>query len=94
MREGCRVALSGTPGTGKTTISRLLHSEGFDVLSMEKIAEKHNCLGELDSSDNSKPIDVELLISILRNTWDIMPENITIIAVSYTHLTLPTTRRV
>ena len=40
MREGCRVALSGTPGTGKTTISRLLHSEGFDVLSMEKIAEK------------------------------------------------------
>lgn len=79
MREGCRVALSGTPGTGKTTISRLLQSEGFDVLSLEKIAEKHNCLGELDTSDDSKPIDIELLISILSNAWDIMPENITII---------------
>lgn len=79
MREGCRVALSGTPGTGKTTISRLLQSEGFDVLSLEKIAEKYNCLGELDTSDDSKPIDIELLISILSNAWDIMPENITII---------------
>ena len=86
MREGCRVALSGTPGTGKTTISRLLRSEGFDVLSMEKIAEKHNCLGELDSVDNSRPIDIELLISILRDTWDIMPANITIIDGHLSHL--------
>ena len=86
MREGCRVALSGTPGTGKTTISRLLQSEGFDVLSLEKIADKHNCLGELDASDDSKPIDIELLISILRNAWDIMPENITIIDGHLSHL--------
>ena len=56
MREGCRVALSGTPGTGKTTISSLLQSEGFDVLSLEKIADKHNCLGELDATDDSKEI--------------------------------------
>jgi adenylate kinase len=86
MREGCRVALSGTPGTGKTTISSLLQSEGFDVLSLEKIADKHNCLGELDASDDSKPIDIELLISILRNAWDIMPENITIIDGHLSHL--------
>ena len=86
MREGCRVALSGTPGTGKTTISRLLQSEGFDVLSLEKIADKHNCLGELDATDDSKPIDMELLISILRNAWDIMPENITIIDGHLSHL--------
>ena len=86
MREGCRVALSGTPGTGKTTISSLLQSEGFDVLSLEKIADKHNCLGDLDSSDDSKPIDIELLISILRNAWDIMPENITIIDGHLSHL--------
>lgn len=86
MREGCRVALSGTPGTGKTTISSLLQSEGFDVLSLEKIADKHNCLGELDATDDSKPIDIELLISILRNAWDIMPENITIIDGHLSHL--------
>ena len=86
MREGFRVALSGTPGTGKTTISRLLESEGLDVLSMEKIAEKYNCLGELDSSDNSKPIDMELLIPILKNAWNIMPVNTTIIDGHLSHL--------
>ena len=86
MREGCRVALCGTPGTGKTTISHLLQSENFDVLSLERIADKHNCLGELDTSDNSRPIDIELLNSILRNTWDIMPENITIIDGHLSHL--------
>ena len=61
MRRGCRIALTGTPGTGKTTISDILSMEGFKVLSLEKLAEKFNCLGELDYSDNSKPVDMELL---------------------------------
>ena len=50
MRGGCRIALTGTPGTGKTTISDILRMEGFEVLSLEKLAEKLNCLGELDYS--------------------------------------------
>ena len=58
MRGGCRVALSGTPGTGKTTISTILKREGFSVLTLEKIAEKYDCLGDLDISDDSKEIDI------------------------------------
>ena len=86
MRGGCRVAISGTPGTGKTTISTILKDEGFNVLALEKIAEKYDCLGELDASDNSKPIDIGLLISKLKEDWSIMPENITIIDGHLSHL--------
>ena len=86
MRGGCRVALSGTPGTGKTTVSTILKSEGFTVLSLEKIAEKHGCLGDLDISDDSKEIDIELLISKLKDEWNNTPENITIIDGHLSHL--------
>ena len=86
MRGGCRVAISGTPGTGKTTISTILKDEGFNVLALEKIAEKYDCLGKLDTSDNSKPIDIGLLISKLKDDWSIMPKNITIIDGHLSHL--------
>tara|TARA_B100000482_G_scaffold93506_1_gene67348 strand:+ start:5887 stop:6429 length:543 start_codon:yes stop_codon:yes gene_type:complete len=86
MRGGCRIALSGTPGTGKTTISSILENEGFKILSLEKIAEKYDCLGDLDVSDNSKPIDIELLISRLEEDWSIVPDNITIIDGHLSHL--------
>ena len=52
MRGGCRIALTGTPGTGKTTISDILRMEGFEVLSLETLAENLNCLGELDSGES------------------------------------------
>ena len=45
MRGGCRIALTGTPGTGKTTISDILRMEGFEVLSLEKLAEKYSQIG-------------------------------------------------
>ncbi len=86
MRGGCRIALSGTPGTGKTTISKILKKEGFNVFSLEELANEHNCLGELDISDNSKPIDLELLISKLENEWDTVPDNIIIIDGHLSHL--------
>ena len=86
MRGGCRVALSGTPGTGKTTISTILKREGFSVLTLEKIAEKYDCLGDLDISDDSKEIDIELLISKLKDEWNNTPENITIIDGHLSHL--------
>ncbi len=86
MRGGCRVAISGTPGTGKTTISTILKDEGFNVLTLEKIAEKYDCLGDLDISDDSKEIDIELLISKLKDEWNNTPENITIIDGHLSHL--------
>ena len=49
-----RLAVTGTPGTGKTALSTAL--EGlFEVIELEKIAEDLGFLGEVD--DGSRPLD-------------------------------------
>ena len=57
-----RLAITGTPGTGKTALSTAL--EGlFEVIEIEKIAEELDLLGEVD--DGSRPLDVEELVKKL-----------------------------
>ena len=57
-----RLAITGTPGTGKTALSTAL--EGlFEVIELEKIAEDLGLLGEVD--DGSRPLDIEELIKRL-----------------------------
>jgi adenylate kinase len=64
-----RLALSGTPGTGKTTIASLLNDQGYTIISLESLADEYDCLGEIDNLDNSKPIDMERLYNLLRIAW-------------------------
>jgi Predicted nucleotide kinase (related to CMP and AMP kinases) len=40
-----RAALTGTPGTGKTTVSELLKKEGYNVLDLKRFV-KTNDLGD------------------------------------------------
>ena len=54
-----RLALSGTPGTGKTTVASLLERNGYNIISLESLAKEHNCLGKIDTLDNSRPVDIE-----------------------------------
>ena len=69
VEGGFRLALSGTPGTGKSTIASLLNGQGYTIISLESLANKYDCLGEVDSSDNSKPIDLEKLYHLLNIAW-------------------------
>jgi len=69
-----RLGLSGTPGTGKTTIVSLLETQGYNTVSLESLAEKYGCLGELDSLDNSKPIDMDRLYDELKIAWSKDPD--------------------
>jgi len=48
MQGGVRIALSGTPGTGKTTIASLLDEQGYTIMTLESLADKYDCLGEVD----------------------------------------------
>ena len=32
------IALTGTPGTGKTSISNILHENGFEIVDINKVA--------------------------------------------------------
>ena len=79
MERVFRLALSGTPGTGKTTVASLFEKNGYDIISLESLAKEHNCLGEIDRLDNSRPIDIEKLCRELEKSWSKNPENTLII---------------
>ena len=83
MERVFRLALSGTPGTGKTTVASLFEKNGYDIISLESLAKEHNCLGEIDRLDNSRPIDIEKLCRELKKSWSKSPENTLIIGLSY-----------
>ena len=61
MADDLCIAITGTPGTGKTSICEYLLKKGFTNYSVEKLAEENGCLGEIDSNDNSAPVDVHEL---------------------------------
>ena len=61
MADDMCIAITGTPGTGKTSICELLEKNGFTIYSVEQLAKQHECLGEIDSDDNSAPVDVHKL---------------------------------
>jgi adenylate kinase len=53
------IALSGTPGVGKTTISLLLLARGHRILQIEKLADDNGYVSGMDEESNSKIIDIE-----------------------------------
>jgi len=62
------VALTGTPGVGKTAVAEILKARGYCVESVNELAEKYECI--IDEEDNSKIVDVEELAEKLK-----FPEN-------------------
>ena len=65
MGSRSSIAITGTPGTGKTSLCDALQ-ESYTVLSLQKLAEAHGCLGEIDSMDNAAPLDIHKLAE----QWD------------------------
>jgi len=59
--SGFRIAVTGTPGVGKTTFCS---SSDFHVLTVEEIATEHGCLGVVED-DGAASIDIEKLISTI-----------------------------
>ena len=64
-----RLALAGTPGTGKTTVATLLSAAGFGIMTIEELAQSAGALGELDPSDGARPVDLDLLIEAIADSW-------------------------
>ena len=55
VEESVRLALTGSPGVGKTTISSFLSQEGLQVVSVESLAESRGCI------DAKDPVDLSLI---------------------------------
>ena len=60
-----RLSLSGSPGSGKSTLAKEFESFGFHVISVEEMAEEYDCIGEIDSEDNARPIDLDKLVNCI-----------------------------
>jgi adenylate kinase len=53
-----RVALTGTPGTGKTAVARILRTLGENVLDLNEIAFSHGLLGPYDRRRRTREVDL------------------------------------
>ena len=65
MSTGPSIALSGAPGTGKTSIAEAAKSDGWAITSVQSLAEEHNLLGPIDSEEGAREIDIHALSSAL-----------------------------
>lgn len=60
MARHVTIAVTGTPGTGKTALCKAL-SGSYHVFTLQDLAEQHECIGAIDSADDSAPVDIHLL---------------------------------
>jgi len=66
-RTTARIAVTGTPGSGKTTLCSTSNWESQSVMELAKIYE---CLEAIDANDGAAPVDVEKLSLILLENWN------------------------
>ena len=56
-----RVAITGTPGTGQTSVSAILRQRGHDVLDMTQYIKDNGLREEYDAERDTYDVDVERL---------------------------------
>tara|TARA_B100000214_G_scaffold225471_2_gene164120 strand:+ start:15284 stop:15892 length:609 start_codon:yes stop_codon:yes gene_type:complete len=79
MDGAFRVALTGTPGTGKSSVAELLVNHGFKVSSIQKIANEAHAIEEADPSDGAHPIDMEIMLKHINESWKKSPSEIELV---------------
>jgi adenylate kinase len=78
------IALTGTPGTGKTSISRFLNEKEIDVIDLNKTAIENNFISGNDEIRNSKIVDLKKIDEYLNKEYK--NKNLTIIEGHLSHL--------
>jgi adenylate kinase len=53
------IALTGTPGTGKTSVSNILYKKGFEIVDLNKVACEKNFLLGKDEKRASNIVDID-----------------------------------
>ena len=64
MTGALRVGLTGTPGTGKTTVAKAI-SDLAVTLNVSDLAEEKGFLGSFEPDEEVKEIDIENLVLVL-----------------------------
>jgi adenylate kinase len=75
------VAITGTPGTGKSTIGTVLSSRGYVVIDLDEVARREGLVVGRDPVRGTDEVDVEALREGLR-----VPAKIAFLKSHYSHL--------
>ena len=65
-----KLALTGTPGTGKSTVARILASNGLEVIELGELAKEKKLLEKLDRKRGTYEVDVKKLDRAVGDTGD------------------------
>ena len=63
------IALTGTPGTGKTSISNILSENGFEIIDINKVAASGGFIIGNDEKRDSKIVDVDRLNGYIKENY-------------------------
>jgi len=55
------IALTGTPGTGKSSVATLLQKQGYTIVRLHQLAREYKCIDGIDTKRNTQLIDVNRL---------------------------------
>jgi adenylate kinase len=64
------IALTGTPGTGKTSVSKILIKKGFEVIDFNKVACEKNFLIGRDEKRDSEIVDIEKFNDYIKKNYN------------------------
>ena len=63
------VALTGTPGIGKTSVANILKDKGYKIVDITKVAIKEKFLTGNDNLRDSKIVNINLLNRYVKNNY-------------------------
>lgn len=63
------VALTGTPGTGKSSVATLLQKHGYTIVRLHQFAKKYKCTDGIDTKKSSQLIDIDKLNNTIKKTF-------------------------
>jgi adenylate kinase len=63
------IALTGTPGTGKTTVSQLLREKNYTVIDVNAFAKENNCITGADIQRDTAIVDLQTLETALTTMY-------------------------
>ena len=64
-----RVALTGTPGTGKSSVATLLQKQGYTIVRLHQHARENKCIDGIDKKRNTQLIDVDKLNKSIKKNF-------------------------
>lgn len=75
------IALTGTPGTGKTVTGGILERRGYLVVDLDEVARREGCIVGRDEARGTDEVDVDLLRQKLH-----VPAKVAFLKSHYSHL--------